>query len=207
MLDTFAKCPAQAKRLYIDKDVKRESGPEAEEGIRIHQMLETALLEGAPLPEPYAVWSSYVEPLRRDYDELHAEKRLALDKDFNPADDGMLVGEVDALIIKGDRAVILDWKTGKPRDNVLQLQIYALLVLKHFPQVQAGAACNVYLRHGTMGEAFHFERSKIADLVHAVGAKIFLFGNAVSYNRWPEKPSGLCSYCPVKGCKYWKERT
>lgn len=148
-LSQYAKCPKAWAALYRDKSVQRGSSPALERGIKLHEELENALVEGrypepANMPEgttklPDGLWDyllklrSY-QPSNRvritpelDY-AMDAKGRACQWNDNN----ALLRGKIDVAIeLGGDlqptKAVHIDWKTGKIRPDPLQADAYAAL--------------------------------------------------------------------------------
>jgi RecB family exonuclease len=207
-INTFKQCPRKFNHLYVLKDVANEAGQAAIEGTQVHEALEQALKARTPLPEPYAPYQVYVDSILASGGVVEVERGLALNQALEPCDwyDAALVGKVDVLITKDANAQVLDWKTGKVRDNVLQLTIYSVLVMQHYLNIEVLTAANVYLRSGAVGVATRFSREKLGQNKATVAGWFHKIDTQMDKGRWPESPSALCGWCPVTTCKYHIER-
>ena len=50
--------------------------------------------------------------------------------------DAWLRSILDVLILFEDEAIVMDWKTGKRRPDFSQLEIFALQVFSHYPNIK-----------------------------------------------------------------------
>src|SRR5208337_2216514 len=117
----LASCPRKAQHKYVLRDVPREDSPALEHGRRVHEALEKRLSEtSSRLPDDLAPYDPHVE----------VELAMTLGgKGCGFWDEkAFLRGKVDVAITSGDRCLILDWKTGKPREDPLELEIFSLLI-------------------------------------------------------------------------------
>lgn len=93
-----------------------------------------------------------IEKFKKRYavKELFLEQKWAVTTEFKPCDffddAGMIRGVIDmGLLLENGRLIIIDHKTGKPRaikHYGTQLDIYAVMGLAHFPEIQ-GVQCAV----------------------------------------------------------------
>jgi hypothetical protein len=142
--DRLLKCPAShllSQRASALGQVAHDTSPESERGALIHKAYELQSADGlstleaadyeaimAQREEIIAQWLSNGQPVKRI-----AEERLWLHRGLRP----VLSGKVDELLIRGDRALLFDVKTGRgqvdpPASNV-QLTLYAMLAQIRWP--------------------------------------------------------------------------
>ena len=96
----------------------------------------------------------------------------------------------------GARAVCLDWKTGKHRNDQMQLEISALQIFCHYP-VKIVSAGYVWLRDGIL-DCFEFKRDDLEVTLEDFIAKDDKIDEYERLNTWPTIPSKYkCTYCPV----------
>jgi len=134
----FNQCPKKFKYIYIEK-FKEPPSEILERGSAMHKSMEEHLtIPNFPVPS-FADWLvPYLKPIKK---YLIAEEFWQADKDFKPLPsfhpDIKYVGKVDAYFVKGSMLVLIDWKTGKVREkNMEQLELYAILALNKFSEVQ-----------------------------------------------------------------------
>lgn len=215
LLDTFETCPHQThQRFWLKR--KMPDGPESAEGQRVHKALERRLAEGKELPPEYAQW----EPLVRGFEgrgTVMAEKGLAVDGALKPATfwapERFLSAKLDVLVL-GDypgrpgrqRAIVGDWKTGKPREKALQMKLCAILVLTCYPEVDDVFGFNVWLKENRLGERHYFEREKLSDYWSDVFAQVREIEDCERRKSWPKRPSPLCGWCGIFECENNRNR-
>lgn len=206
-LSCFENCPKQYYHRYILKEKEPES-EQMRHGVLVHRALEERVRDGVPIPQAYARF----EPLAARVAltkgaprvTVEVEKPFGVDETlavcdfFSPKVWGR--GKVDVVICKENTATILDWKTGKKRDNDSQLKIFAAFIFNAHPSVEVVYAANIWLEHGGPGQRFEYRDS------HALWAEIVRRVNrivtAAEKEAFDPKPSGLCAYCPVTSCPH-----
>jgi CRISPR/Cas system-associated exonuclease Cas4 (RecB family) len=206
----FENCPKRYYHQRITKEVTDTGSDATRHGERIHADLEHRLINQKPLTydtEQYEVLCQTIEVLATG-GELHAERQLCLNENLTPtswyANDAWLRSILDVLILKDDEAIVMDWKTGKRRPDFTQLQLFALQVFKHFPEIKSVKSSFVWLRHMEMDtEVFTVDKTNLmwADML----SRIERIQQSLDNDNWPAKPSGLCNWCPAKNiCEYAK---
>ena len=200
----YENCPLRYYRQRVLKDIKDEGGDASLYGERIHKMLEDRLRENADLPqeaEKYEQLCAAVEKLVAAGGELHIEKELVLNENLLPTGwwdrDAWLRSKLDVLIVSGDTAVVMDWKTGKRRPDFFQMQIFAAQVFKHFPDVTTVKTSLVWLKDMAMDTEV-YQRKYVNAVWTDIIRKIKRIHDSLDNETWPAKPSGLCNYCPAR---------
>lgn len=202
----FENCPKRYFHQRITKEVKDEGGEASIYGDRIHKQLEARLVHQTPLPEE----SARYEPLCRAFEALPgtlvAEQEYTLTQELKPTgwwdSDAWLRSKLDVLVIHNDTAVVGDWKTGKRRPDFDQLELFALQVFKHHPEVQRVKSSFVWLKDWKMDHQT-YTRIDATSLWNKLFQKISRIEQALQHENWPAKPSGLCPWCPAKNiCPY-----
>jgi hypothetical protein len=208
VIKTFEQCPKKYYHLRVVKDVKDEGGDASKYGERVHKSFEDRLRSGTPLPKELTKFESTCAALLRkaEFGELFVEHKITLTNSLELTDwfapDAWLRGILDVMVIVGDKAVILDWKTGKRRPDTTQLEMFAALVFKVFPQVNTVSAGFVWLQDEAT-DSYTFTRDQTNKLWAGIIGRIRRIYDAVDEDVWPAKPSGLCRYCPAKHlCQY-----
>jgi hypothetical protein len=206
-LSTFEQCAAKFDYLYVTRNVQDADNEFTLFGSRVHEALELAGKAGADmLPDaeyPLEV-QPYIELIRRvlsQSGEKHFEMKVAITREFEScewmAPDVWLRGILDVLVLNGSRAVVLDWKTGKVRDNPTQLQLFAALVFTLYPQVEEVRAAFVWLGHNQLTDSI-FHRRDAWRLWEGLVARFRRVEDAVDLGVFKPRPSGLCRWCPAR---------
>ncbi len=209
-LRDFETCPrkwAEAKFYRRYKDEVSEAG---EWGFRAHEQL-AALLTQKEEPKEIPPSLKSVERIVRElrsipYRLRFVESKWAFDKDmvllkdfFDRSAWFRAVLDAGYVMENCKDAVIVDWKTGKPKDDDSQLMVFAKALISVVPypieRVHAGYA---WLQTGKLTRAT-FTRDEIErwwenDLMVRV-ARMEL---ACREEDFPARPCGLCGkWCPV----------
>lgn len=202
-LDKFVTCPKQYYHLRVARDFVDPPSPQKDWGDLVHRCLEMYVKEGKPLPKGMTQWKSFVDKLLRLPGDVYTEEPFAIDRNFQPCewDDAWSRGIADLFILHNDRAVVLDYKTGKRKDSD-QLCLYALYVFAHHPQVEFVHTCFAWLKDQKVDKQT-FHRSEISDLWAKFLPIVSRLEIAHDKNQWPPRPSGLCRrWCPVLSCEH-----
>ena len=137
-LKMYENCPYRYYRQKVVKDVQDVQGEAAAYGEAIHKALELRLRDKTPLPDHLAKFESVCHMIEQKPGVLELEREMTLTESLTPttwfAKDAWLRSKLDVLVVDGDKATILDWKTGKRRPDPEQLDIFAVQVFQHFPE-------------------------------------------------------------------------
>lgn len=204
----YENCPLRYFRQRIVKDVVDEGGEASKYGERVHAFLETRLKENTLLPQEVAHYESLCSAVERiaHNGELFVEKELVLTDNLTPTTwwepDAWLRSKLDILVISGDMANVMDWKTGKRNADQFQMQLFAAQVFKHYPEVTRVKTSLVWLKDMAMDTETYY-RSGVNTIWAEVMKRIQRINDSLEHDNWPAKPSGLCRYCPARhNCDY-----
>lgn len=206
-LNTFNNCP---KRYYEEKVAKSVRATKSDEilwGERVHRILEHRLKDNTPIDESL----SYLEPVAARLGEtkgaFSAEQKLAINQSFQPtewfAPDVWCRAVLDAVWLDGETARIVDWKSGKRKLDSNQLRLFALMYFAHHPEVERVNSAFVWLKTGQV-DVEKFKREDIPVLWQEILPEVRRLEYAHKTQTWVPKPSGLCNYCPVRQCSFWR---
>lgn len=208
-LSTFEQCPAQFDYLYVSKRVQSTTNEAADYGDRVHKLLEAygkgTLDTGALTDEGKSTlkqWGGVVEKITARAGDKLFEHQMAVNRQLQPVDwfakDVWIRSIADVLIVDGDTAYCLDYKTGKVKDNPTQLQLFAAMVMWHFPQVNTVKTSFVWLKFNEVTNA-KYERRFLDSLWRALEPRFDKVQEVIDLGVFDTKPSGLCPWCPAKG--------
>jgi RecB family exonuclease len=198
----FENCPLRYYRQRITKEVEDDGSEMSKYGERIHTLLEIRLkgLNTDPEIEKYEPLCAAVEKLARQ-GKLFIEHELVLTQNLTPTGwrdaDAWLRSKLDVLVVIGGEAVVMDWKTGKRNADQFQMQLFAIQVFKHFPEVQRVKTSLVWLKTMEM-DTNTYEHSDANSIWAEVMRRIQRIHDAYEHANWPARPSGLCRYCPCQ---------
>lgn len=199
-LKTFGQCPKKFFHTTIKKDVREAENDAMREGHRVHKAFEERIKRGKPLPPDLAKHEAIVAKLAGAPGAIMAEKKLALNHELDPteyfADDVHSRSVADVLIV-GKKLVVVDWKTGKVRDDdEEQMRLTMSMALLTYPTATAASGLLIYTRENDRWPV-EISREAAVPVYSEFVARAARIDKANAEASWPAKPSGLCKYCPV----------
>lgn len=200
-LTAFETCPRRYFLTRVAKTVVEPPTDATKWGNAVHEALEARAKHGTPLPDQMQKYEPYVAKIVAAPGELLTEKQLAIDAAFHPVgwfDKAVWCrGIVDIGVINGDNAVLLDYKTGKRKDDHDQLELFSALVMAHYPAVKRARTGFIWLQANRL-DAKSFTRNDVSQIWDRFLARYRRLELAYENNKWVPRPSGLCSkWCPV----------
>jgi PD-(D/E)XK nuclease superfamily len=207
-LGLFQQCPRKYYHLRVIKDIQEPETEAIMFGKEVHKAAEDYIGQGVPIPAKY----KFIEPVLKILENIQGEKlveyKMGLTKKLEACDffdkNVWFRGVADLLIIDEDSAHVIDYKTGKSSRyaDTKQLELMALAIFKHFPQVQkvkAGLAfvvCDDFIKAKyTVEDAPLFwmrwiEETNRLESAHKTGV-------------WNPKPNFTCkNFCKVLTCEH-----
>lgn len=217
-LTDFTNCPKAYYEKRIAKSVVEEQGDAAAWGDYVHKEFEKylkseSLAHAVPshtLPDDLRQYTSYLQSIAAMNGAHHYECKYAINSKMEPCEffdpDVWCRGIIDVLVIDGEVARIIDHKTGKRKPGSLQLQLNALLVMIHHPDVQVVETAYFWLKDKKL-DPESFIRTDYAKLWNDFLPQLRPYMVAHQKEVFVPRPSGLCNgWCPVKQCEYWKPK-
>jgi hypothetical protein len=216
-LDNFETCAKKYYAYSVAKSVADTDTENIDWGNKVHDALRDALKENKPLPDimaPFKVWVDRVKAVPGD---LLVEQKYALNSGLNPvpwfAPAVWFRGIADVVRIHDEFALAIDWKTGKKKEDSIQLGLMALCIFQHFPKVKAVLTEFVWLKedpadiaNATTDVTYH--RAAMAKFFAEVLPRVQKLHHAHQTMAFPPKPSGLCvRFCKVTECPFYGKGT
>jgi hypothetical protein len=201
-LNTWSTCAHQAARRYIIKDLPKEpESPEMKWGNEVHKAMEWRLKGEAELTleMPYEPFAAAL-----DGRGVKPEQMLGITSGGKPVDfwDGStwLRGKLDAPVVDGPTALLLDWKTGKVREDPYELEIGALLLQAKHPKIKTIVGRYVWLKENRLGETHDCsDTQRTFNFVHDTMDEV---EHAIKMEKFDKTPGPLCGWCPVTDCSH-----
>lgn len=209
-LSDFDNCPRKAYHRYVEKDLPREPASDAQMwGREAHKALEQRIAAGTPLKGR----SANFEPLavaviaQRDAGKtVLVEQQIAITADGSPVDqyakDVWGKGRLDVAIVAGDVGFIIDWKTGKEREDPYELEVFALLAKCKWPGLKKVVGSYAWLQAGKQGKVH--DLSNFGATFNGIKGTMKTVEMLPPDKEWAANPNPLCGWCPVKKCEHNK---
>lgn len=209
-LKQYLNCPKQYHAIKILKTYEQQVSEAMTYGTEIHKALENYVKDGTPLPTNYEKFKLVTDSLIDIEGTKYTEFEMALCFDRKPiafdSDDRWVRGIVDLLIVYGDTAYIIDYKTGSNRyPDVKQLKLMALMTFAHFPEVQRIKAGLLFIVHNSFVPE-EYNRSQIDKLWLSFTPDLARLSMSYEKNVWTANPTPLCGWCPIVDCEFYIER-
>ena len=212
LLDKFVTCPAQFHAIKVVKTAADTTGAAGEYGQYVHKAFENRLRHGTPLPSDLVQHDDKLVELSKLPGEKFYERRIAINRKLAPSEFfGRTVwsrGVIDFLAVRGERAWVVDYKTGKRIPNNKQLKLCALYVFYNHTAVQQVEG-SYYMTMGGLKQPapVTFLRNQIPELWATFTPDLKQYVEAFKTDIWQERPSGLCrGWCPVTHCAHWEKK-
>lgn len=207
-LALYQQCPKKYYHLKVVKDIKEPLGEAIIFGNEIHKIAEEYVGKGRPIPEKY----NHIEPALRSLKDMPGEKlcenKLGLTAELEPCGffdrNVWWRGVADLIILQGDTALTVDYKTGKSSKyaELKQLEIVSLAIFKHFPEVKKVKAGLMFLFADDFIKTAYLADSQ-EELWGSWISDVGQLKASVENNMWNPKPNFTCrGWCPVTSCDH-----
>lgn len=210
-MNMFYTCPKQYELTKVKNVIPYTETEATIWGSEVHEAIENYCI-GVPLHDKYLPFKPYADKVLAMPGEKFFERKFALTKNLTPtdfeADDAWVRGIIDVAVVDGNRAIALDWKTGKVRPDSDQLKLFAAFIFEHYPAVDTVSTRYVWLKFNQVTKET-YARSDLPGIWAHFMAKARRLEQAYATNKWIPKPSGLCAgWCGAgrAHCIHWSPR-
>ena len=211
-LKTFEQCPKKYYHLKVIRDYDEDFNTEAIlYGNEYHMAAEQYVSGLVDELDPRFDYSQNVlDKLLAMPGEKLCEYKMGITSNLEPceffADDVWYRGVADLIILDRDTGIarVFDYKTGKSAKyaDVGQLELMALCVFKHFPEVHTVKAgllfvvCNKLVKET-------YERKDESELWKKWLTKHGILEKTFATDVWNPRPTGLCkAHCIILECPH-----
>lgn len=209
-LSTYEQCPKKFYHLKVAKDVKEEESEAQSDGKYIHDALYRRVIKQEPLPLPLRHHEDMAAKFAKTPGEKFGEMRLALSKTLEPVDffakNVWVRAVLDLIISRPPTAIVVDWKTGKIKEDFSQLRLTAFILSQTMPEIEEFRLAYVWLRdkHISMSSVY---KSDLIETWNDFLPRVNAMQKANRTTSFPAKPGPLCGWCPVVDCPHWVDRS
>lgn len=205
-LEDFKNCPRAFHAKRVEKSVVETKGEATVWGEEVHKHFEERLAHGVVLPDVLAAHEEYLARLEARPGQKTMEGRIALNLGGQPceffAPDVWFRGVIDFKEVDGDRAMVVDYKTGKVHQKLGQLYAFMLHTFAAHPAVQMCHA-EYYWTQTKTTWGVSVSRSRIPELWTMFVPDLKQYAQAFKTDTWQPRQSGLCKrHCPVTDCEF-----
>ncbi len=208
-LTNYENCPKKYYHLSVVKDVKEPPSEHLTHGHRIHTAFQYRVSEGKKLPIGTRQYEPFLNMLASLSGEISVEQKLAITADFEPcewfAKNTWTRCVIDYLCIQKTKALVVDYKTGRRKDDDSQLSLMCAMVFCHMEEIEEVHASYFWMQEpvGQQVDTLVLKRSDLLEIYSRILPRIKQFQLAHKTTEFPAQPGGLCRrYCPVKSCPH-----
>ncbi len=204
-LRDFEQCPRKYEAKYILKNVPKEKSEVMDWGNKVHKAFEDNINTAKPFPagmEKYAQFTAFPQGFK-----VVGEKSVAMKANGEATDfwdkEVWLRGKIDITIMSetADYAAALwDVKTGKRREDPLELEIQGLLLQARYPKLTRITGHYIWLQDMELGK--QHDLSDTAGTFRWVKDTYDAIGHQLAMGFMPPRQGPLCGWCPVKSCEF-----
>jgi CRISPR/Cas system-associated exonuclease Cas4 (RecB family) len=207
-LKDYENCPKKYYEIKVAQNYQVIPNEHMIYGTEVHKALEDYVRDGVELAKNYQRFKSLVDNFIKIPGDKYCEYEMALTKEKTPCEftdpNRWVRGIVDLLIVDGDYAFIIDYKTGSNKyPDPKQLRLMALMTFAHFPEVQKIKAGLLFVMHNTFIPE-QYERKDMEDSWNKFSQSLARLSSSYDNNSWLANPTPLCKYCPVKSCEFYR---
>ena len=207
-IKAFEKCPKQFYHLKVAKDYTEPETEAMLYGTEFHAACEEYVRDGKELPGRFEFARDMLDALIAKPGEKLCEYELGLTEDFQPCgfkdENVWFRGIADLIVLDGGTAYVIDYKTGRNTRyaDTGQLELMALAVFKHFPEVRKVRGGLLFAIAGKMIKD-RYAREQEPDLWAKWLSDFGRMKKAFELGVWNPNPSGLCRrHCAVLECPH-----
>ena len=205
-LKNFETCQRRYYHYQVAKDVTEPETSELRAGNDLHEAFDKRL-RGIPLPLGYGQFEVMLAKILAAPGETRSEQKLAFTEDFRPCGyfdkDCWFRGVTDCAKTRKTSVTVFDWKTGKPNEDLTQMQLMAATIFIHMPHIERVKTGLVFVHHNETitGE---FVRDDWHEIWSDILPRVELLKQSRATNTFFPKPGGLCrKYCNVRSCEFY----
>lgn len=209
-LKTFDQCPKKYYHLRVVKDVKDEGSEATIYGQELHKAAEDYINQGTPIPAKFSFLQPTLDALNVIKGDKYCELKMGVTRDghdyyscdfFSPY--VWWRGITDLLIVNGDTAHLVDYKTNKNAKyaDTKQLDLLAGAVFLKFPEVKRIKSALLFVVSNEMVRKEH--SCELAYSYLSVFEKeLDRLDAAQQSDVWNAVTGPLCKFCPVHHCEH-----
>ena len=207
-LKEYTSCPKKYYEIRVAQNFEVIPSEQMIYGSEVHKALEEYVRDGKELAKNYLQYKEAADALIAIPGVKYCEYEMALTREKTRCDfkdpNRWVRGIVDLLIVDGDYAFIVDYKTGNPKyPDTKQLRLMALMTFVYFPEVNKIKAGLLFTKNNHFVTE-EYRREYIDNYWDAFTVPLMRLTQSFETNTWPASPGPLCRYCSVTTCEFHK---
>ncbi len=217
-LASFEICPAKFAAESFYKTVPYQETIHTIWGNKVHKEAELYMKGGDSVdPEALKPVEKFCKLFKAMPGEKFVEFRMGLTSDWKPMiipatnkpwEWGESCGRMtlDLGILTGEKFIGVDWKSGKIKDDILQMQIYALVLGLLHPTIQHLDMKYIWTKPGEV-TGFKTDRKGLLPVFKDVKERVARLREACETETFIQRRNGLCgNWCGNTACPHSGKR-
>ena len=214
-LKEYEICPRRYYECRVTKAWGQDKTPELDRGDALHLAMKHRVMKGTPLPMEFSYMETWAKGLTATSDPIYCEMKLSVDKDMKltPYFDKRtwLRGVIDYAQISPlptdgrismKVATVVDYKTGRPKEDDTQLALNACLMFAHADDVVGINTSFLWTEYNDTSRTA-FMRRDAKGIWNDIKPRVAVLEQAVAAGEFPPTKNKLCrEWCPVLSCEY-----
>lgn len=213
-MEAFRNC---GWRFYLTKVAPKEERivegqtQQMLDGNLTHKALEVGVRDGIPLPAKYKQHQPIVDKLRAANGMKIVEWQFGITRNWTACkffdNDVWIRGKIDVGVIGTKSAALLDYKTGKRKEDSDQLKLFSVAAWTAYPYLEKIKSSFVWLADPeNQFDSEVYTPDQLPEMKEFFAYRINQIEDANRRDKWMKQPSGLCAWCPVgpDKCEYWR---
>jgi CRISPR/Cas system-associated exonuclease Cas4 (RecB family) len=203
----YETCPRQFYYRYVARCLPFVETEQMKWGNRVHKALALRLKVKEPLPDALAQFEPLCASLEAAAGPILIEQTLVMDREGRPVQKprGFVSSRPDFVTFDEgySHAFIIDWKTGKPREDDTELCFQFITLQVHYPTLQTADAAYYWTKERRMGPVYDVVSqapdvwSRLCEVVDLIALQ-----TQDGEKAFPAKPGKHfpCPYCAATFC-------
>ena len=207
MLEGYELCPKKFFKEKIEKSIPFRENEASRYGKIVHKKFEDRMVRGAKLPLDLKHHERVLKRIADAPGEGLGEQKLALNESFEPTgyfdDDVWMRGIVDYTKINNNSLLVVDWKTGKIKDDFTQIKLMMAVLTCYWPEVEQARGMFYWTKLKKPTSTPMMDRKDITNIWNDILPRVEAMYEAIEKEEFPARQNFLCrNYCDVKSCPY-----
>lgn len=209
-LTQYETCPKQYHVIKVLKKIKTPMSEEMAWGNKVHKIMEERVRDGKPIPPDLFKWESLAKKLEAMPGEKFFEHEFAYNRNMFLGGwwdkDIWCRGKIDFWVKKGNKAIAYDYKTGKIKNDLEQLRLFAAFIMQSHKEIESVNTGYIWLADKKITHET-FTREQLPKIWEDFTNRSLRLQASYDQDRWVPNPSGLCkAHCPVLECDFnWRK--
>lgn len=206
-LESFENCPKKFAAESITKTSPFTESEASRYGKFVHKSFEDRILKKKKLSIDLLHHEPVMAKLEKSNGEILGEQRLALTEDLKPTgyfdSDVWVRGQVDVAILTDEKVFVIDYKTGKIKDNTDQVELMMAMFICYYPELAWASGAYYWTKNKKWTGTGVLSREDIQAIWAGYLPRVTRLYEAVERGNFPPKQNFLCkSYCNCTECQY-----